>query len=122
MAPKRTALAVGVVALVTAPAALGVAQGWHVIGHGSASGDFAAAAASGTASHPHQLAVRVTGKGTQGFAAVACSKGYGIGSKSTHWSGSGLHLLKLPMKGSESCDVTASASGSGRVTVAILAR
>jgi hypothetical protein len=96
---------------------------WRVIGHASSSGAFAATAANGTAKHPHQLAVRIKGHGVSGFAAVGCSKGIAsIGSKSTHYSGVGLHLLKLPFRRPSSCSVTASVGGSGRISIKILAR
>src|SRR5690242_16875718 len=96
---------------------------WHVIGHASSSGDFASAAASGSARRPRQLAVRIKGGGVSGFAAVACSKGIAsIGSKSTSYKGAGLHLLRLPFKNASSCDVTASVGGSGRISIQILKR
>lgn len=110
-------------AVVVTSVASASASGWRVIGHASSSGDFASAAADGTAKKPHQLAVRLTGKGVSGFAAVACSKGIAsIGSKSTNYSGAGLHLLKLPFKGASSCQVTASVGGSGHISIKILAR
>ena len=56
-------------------AATAAAASWHVIGKASSRGDFAATAASGQAKHPHQLAVRLTGKGVSGFGAVACANG-----------------------------------------------
>lgn len=96
---------------------------WHVIGHASSSGDFATAAANGTAHRPHQLAVRLRGHGVSGFAAVACSKGIAsIGSKSTNYKGTGLHLLKLPFSRPSSCEVTASVGGSGHISIQILKR
>jgi hypothetical protein len=104
-------------------AASAAAAGWRVIGHASSSGDFASAAASGTAKHPHQLAVRLTGHGVSGFGSVACSKGVAsIGSKSTNYAGAGLHLLKLPFSGADSCQVVASVGGQGHITVQILTR
>lgn len=122
MGGRMVAVGVAIVALAWAASAMGGPARWRVIGHGSASGDFAVAAARGTAKHPHQLAVKVVGRGARGFAVVACSKGFGIGSKSTSWHGTGLHLLKVPMAGSDSCDVTASAAGSGKVSLQIVAR
>jgi hypothetical protein len=95
---------------------------WRVLGRSTASGDFAAAAANGTARHPHQMAVRLSGRGVSGFAAVACTKGFGVGSKSTNYHGVGVHLLRLPMRGADTCSATASVSGSGHIAVAILAR
>jgi hypothetical protein len=127
---RRSAVAslATVVSLVAAPlcavlAADAAAASWRVIGRASSSGDFAVAAASGSVDNPNQIAVNVSARGASGFAVVACSKGIGsIGSKSTQFSGAGTHTLKLPMRNPDSCDVTASGSGSGRVVVKILAR
>src|SRR5258707_1221485 len=98
--------------------------GWRVIGHSSASGQFAVTAASGTAGHPHGLAVRITGggSGVAGMGVVACSRGIAsIGSTSTNYKGH-FAVLKMPMANSDSCQITASASGSGRLKLEILAR
>ena len=116
-----SALAVAALFATLATAAV-AASGWRVVGKGSASGEYAVAAASGSAKHPHQMAVRLTGRRIDGYAVVACSKGFGVGSKTSSYKGAGLHLVKLPMGASDSCDVTASASGAGRVTVQILTR
>jgi hypothetical protein len=120
-------LAITAVAALLCAGALFVAAAeaanWRVIGHGSSSGDFAVAAASGSVSHPSQIGLSLTGSGVTGLAIVACSKGIAsIGSKTTNVSGSGIHVVKLPFKNASSCQVTASGSGSGRVVVKILAR
>jgi hypothetical protein len=110
-------------ALIFSISASAKAFGWRVIGHAGSSGDFASAAANGTADRPHQLAVRLAGSGVSGLAAVACTKGVAsIGTKSTSYSGAGLHLLKLPFGGASSCQVTASVGGSGRISIQILTR
>ena len=112
-------LAIVAVLVFTATA---VAGGWRIIGRGSASGEVAAAAASGDAKHPHQLAVRVRGHGVlTGFAAVACTRDFSVQSASTNFRGAGLHPLRLPTPAGD-CSVTASVSGSGAVFVQILAR
>lgn len=102
----------------------GVAQasnGWRVVKHASASGQFATTATSATIHHPKALAVRLIGNVQSGFGVVACSKGFSISSNSRSFSHAGLH--RLPMtKGADSCDVTASVGGSGKVTVQILKR
>lgn len=121
MMARLTCLALLVVAIGSFVAAgIASAAGWRVIGRATSSGEFAATAANGTAQHPHHLAVRIRGRGVSGFAAVACTKGFSIGSKSTNYKGVGIHLLKLPMAGASSCDVTASLGGSGRITLQIL--
>jgi hypothetical protein len=112
---------VGLAPLMAAASAFGYGT-WHVLGRSSASGEFSAAAASGNVKHPHQMAVRLSGTGVSGFAAVACTKGFGIGSKTTDYRGRGLHFLRLPMKNADRCSATASVSGSGHVIVTILAR
>jgi hypothetical protein len=114
----------GPVAIVAVLAftASALAGGWRIIGRGAASGDVAAAAASGSARHPHQLAVRVRGHGAlTGFAAVACTRSFSMASAATSFRGAGVHLLRLPTPAGN-CSVTASVSGSGRVRVQILAR
>ena len=98
------------------------ASGWHVIGRAHSSGDFAATAANGSVTHPHAIAVLARGHGISGFAAVACTKGFSVGSKSTSYKGAGLHRLRLPMARADSCDVTASIGGSGQISMSILAR
>jgi hypothetical protein len=109
-----------VAALVSVNAA--AAAGLHVIGKGQASGQFAVTAASGSAKHPRALYLRGYGRNLSGMAAVACSRGFSIGSKSTTFDSmrSGhLYKLRLPIRGE--CDVTASLSGSGRIRLQILA-
>jgi hypothetical protein len=112
-----------VLATSAASAAFAAANGWRVIGNASASGEFAVAAANGSAKRPNAFAVRVTGGGSvSGLGVVACSKGFtSIGSTSTDFKGH-FAKLKLPMKKSDSCQVTASASGSGRLKLEILAQ
>jgi hypothetical protein len=113
-----------VVAVAVVSIAAAATSGWRVIGKASASGQFAVAAASGSAKRPHAIAVRITGGGggVAGFGVVACSRGIGsIGSTSTNFKGH-FGTLKLPMTNSDSCQVTASASGSGKLKLEILAR
>ena len=111
----------GVVAAAFALTTTASASPLKVIGGGKSSGDFAVAAASG---HKRTSAVylRGYGRGLSGFAVVACSKGFSIGSKSTTLSSmaSGrLYKLRTPFAGD--CDVTASLSGSGAIRLQILA-
>jgi hypothetical protein len=103
--------------------------GWRIIGHASASGDLAVAAASGTADHPAQIAVRITagrGASVSGTAMVACGNGYRAGSRTaTRVSGPSqlFRLVRLPLR-AESCSVvaTASSASGGRVVIQILER
>lgn len=118
----RGALAVAVLACTVAVAANAATQGWRIVARAHSSGSFAATAASATVNHPRALAVRLSGRGVSGFAAVACTKGFSIGSKSTQYRGAGLHVLKLPFGSAESCDITASIGGMGSISLQILAR
>lgn len=109
--------------------ATAAAPPWKVVGKGTASGDFAVAAANGTKKQPKAMAVRVLVSRPQAvnvFAVTACIKGFGVGSKSAQFKmrAPATRVLKLPMSNAESCDVTASASimGGGKVTVQVIAR
>ncbi len=113
-------VAVGVVmTCLLAGAALGAsALRWHVVKSKSASGQFAATGTYTTINHPRGIAVRFLGSGAQGVAAWGCSKGFSISSWSRSY-GRGFHVLGH-VRGKDSCDVTASVSGEGRVTVQVL--
>jgi hypothetical protein len=91
---------------------------WRVVKSKSVSGQFAATGVSATTRHPRGIAVRFIGSGVQGFAAWGCSKGISVASWSRSY-GRGLHILGH-VTGKDSCNVTASVSGQGRVTVQIL--
>lgn len=115
-------LLVVVVALAVALPATAATTSLHVIGSARSAGDFAVAAASGSGKNAKAVYVRGYGRGLSGFAAVACSKGFSIGSKSTtlsRMSSGGLYKLRMPFAGD--CEVTASLSGSGSIRLQILA-
>jgi hypothetical protein len=84
----------------------------------SVSGQFAATGISATIRHPRGIAVHYSGGGVQGLAVWGCSKGFSVASWSRHY-GRGLHVLGH-VTGKNSCNVTPSVSGQGRVTVQIL--
>ncbi|MGH2441711.1 MAG: hypothetical protein ACRDFX_00925 [Chloroflexota bacterium] len=94
-------------------------RSWHVVKRSSASGQFAVTAINATITRPHAIGVKFIGHVQTGDAVVACSKGFSISSNSRTYSHAGFH--RLPMtRGADSCDVTASVGGSGKVTVQIL--
>jgi hypothetical protein len=122
---------VGTVAVIVAAACAGAAfaAGGKIIGSSSAAGDYAIAQASGTAKHPHAVLVRVTAKPSQrvsGAWSLVCTKGFGAGTKSGNVKGRApfTQPLTLPMRSVDSCIVSANAqlSGSGRITVQLLAQ
>jgi hypothetical protein len=113
------AIAIGAIAL-TAPgfSSPSSASTWRVVKSKSVSGQFAATGISATIRHPRGIAVRFSGSGVHGFAVWGCSKGISVASWSRSY-GRGLHILGH-ISGKDSCNVTASVSGQGRVTVQIL--
>ena len=111
-----------VAALAVALPATAATTSMGVIGSARSSGDFAVAAANGNRDNAKAVYLRGYGRGLSGFAVVACSKGFSVGSKSTtlsHMSSGRQYKLKIPFAGD--CDVTASLSGSGSIRLQILA-
>jgi hypothetical protein len=123
--------AVAMLALALAASAAGAVK-WKTVKSAHASGDVAAATLAATVSHPKGLAARVAGKDGSGGATVACSKRFPVSSKTTDmisisikttaFKGAGVHVLRLPIRGADSCDVTASAAARGAVRVTLLRR
>jgi hypothetical protein len=113
---RFSALLVTTFTLLAVASAAAFASGWHVVKSKSASGDFAVTAISASIKHPHKIAVRFTGG--DGNAVWACDKGFSVSSYSREYK-AGLHQLPH-VKGKNSCDITASVGGEGRVRVQIL--
>jgi hypothetical protein len=117
----RAAIIIAMLALIMPAAALSSSSStatWRVVKTKSVTGQFAATGISATIRHPRGIAVRYSGSGVHGFAAWGCSKGISVASWSRSY-GRGLHTLGHVI-GKDSCNVTASVSGQGRVTVQIL--
>jgi hypothetical protein len=99
------------------------------IGSSGASGDYAVAVASGTATNPHSLWVKVTSSPHQRVSVswtVVCSRGFGAGSKSGQFTArtTTRRKLRLPMRHPDNCTASASAqleSGSGHLRVTMQA-
>jgi hypothetical protein len=109
--------------LLAVTAAAAGASPLRVIASAYSSGDFPVTAANGEKSPAHALYLRGHGHTLSGEAVVACSRGIAsIGSKSTtlsHMAAGRLHRVRQPFVGD--CQVTASLSGSGRITLQVLA-
>lgn len=122
-AMRRSAWTAAIVgtAFIVAGSAQAISSGWRVVKSRSVSGQFAATAVSATIKRPNGIAVRLKGGVSSGNAAIACSRGFSISSKSRSYSRAGFFVLPL-MRKAESCEVVASVGGSGRVTVQILKR
>ena len=111
------------VALTAAESATAAASTLRVIGSASASGEFAVAAANGSKKVARAMYLRGVGHNLSGFAVVACSRGFSIGSRSAtlaHMTSGRQYQLKLPNGGGD-CTVTASLSGSGPIKLQVLA-
>jgi hypothetical protein len=110
------------VASASVPVASGV-TGWRIVKQGSTSGQFAVTAISGTVSKPNPrgIAIRLKGNVTSGMGVVACVKGFSVASWSRSYSRAGLYVLPMTAR-ADSCDITASVGGAGRVVVQILKR
>jgi hypothetical protein len=96
----------------------------RVIAHASSQGDFASVAVHASKRNASAIYVRGIGRNLAGFASVACSRGIAsIGSKSTtlqHMTSGRLYPLRLPFRGGN-CQVVASLTGAGRITLQIVA-
>jgi len=94
----------------------------QVLAHSSSRGAFAATAASGSKESATALYMRAYGRGLQGSASVACTRGIAdVGAKTTRFprmvSGR-LYRLKLPFPGD--CQVTGGISGRGPIRLQLL--
>jgi hypothetical protein len=115
-------------ALAVAAAAGATSNAWRVLDRGAATGDFAVASASGHASAPNALGVRVTVSRRQRinvYAVIGCAKGAAIASRDKRFTahGSFTRALQLPLRSPADCSlsVTASIQRGGKLTVFALA-
>jgi hypothetical protein len=120
---SKLTIALALIALLASVVtAAATAGSLRVIGSGRASGQFAVTSATGSKRHTQAVYLRGYGRQLSGFAAIACSRGFSVGSRSATLNrmvSGRLYRLRLPMRGD--CDVTASMSGSGRIRLQILA-
>ncbi len=112
--------AVAATATVIVGSASAAQLAWRVVASKSVSGEFAVTAVSATIKHPRGMAVRFRGNVEGGDAVVACSRGFSVASYSRSFHRAGLYRLKINPRHADSCEVTASISGSGRIRVQIL--
>ena len=92
----------------------------RVVASKSVSGQFAVTATNATVRHPTGLWVRLRGC-SNGLAIVGCSRDFSVSSNSKSFTRAGMYRLAIRPARAETCSVTASVGGSGRVTVQILA-
>jgi hypothetical protein len=86
------------------------------------SGEFAVAAIHATVKHPHGLYLRLAGRINSGMVVVGCSRNFSISSNSYKRNRAGLYRIPIKPSGADSCQLVASAGGSGRITVELRAR
>jgi hypothetical protein len=115
-----TALAGGVGALVLVSASAAALPG-KVVGRGTASGQFAIVSAHASIRNPLAPYVRLVGRVENGTFIVGCNKGFSISANSYERNRSGLYRLPIRPGRAESCDVTGSIGGTGRIVVEIRA-
>jgi hypothetical protein len=95
----------------------------RVVASKSASGQFAVTATSATVKKPKKIWVNLIGKGVEnGLGVIACTRDFSVSSNSKDMTAAGLYRLPIQPVGADSCHVTASVGGSGRVTVQIRAQ
>jgi hypothetical protein len=112
-------LAGAVAGLFAAPSSAVLTPGMRIAG-GTSTGQFAITTAHTTVSHPKAIYARVFGRSNRSTFIVACTKGVDVSANTTNHKGPG--VWKLPMtRGADTCEVTARASGSGRVALEIRA-
>jgi hypothetical protein len=127
--PRQAVLAIALgLALLVAAAAVARDLG-HKVGQETAKGDFATAVASGSATAPQEMSVKVTSKPKQkilgGNWNVVCSQGAGAGGNDGTFKGRTpiVGEIGLPYTNPDECTAAAGASlkKSGRLKVAIYA-
>jgi hypothetical protein len=108
-------------ALSVATTAGGTTATWRVVKSKSVSGQFAVTAVSATIKKPKRrgIAVRLIGRVSSGNGVIACSRNFSVSSNSRTYSKAGTFTLPVMVR-ADSCQVTASVGGSGKVTVQIL--
>jgi hypothetical protein len=97
--------------LLASAAQAAVSAVWRPIGSASASGDFAIASANGEAKRPLGLRVRLLGNTPSDLSIIySCSRDAKLRPG---------QVVTLAIRGAENCNVIASGSGDGRLTIRI---
>jgi hypothetical protein len=120
--PMKKCIIIGLVlAAVFAGVAYAALPG-HRVASKTASGQFAVAAVNATIKHPNAVYLRLVGRISSGTIVIACSRGYTtISSNSYDRNRAGLYRVPVRPARPDSCQLIASAGGSGRITVELRA-
>jgi hypothetical protein len=122
---SRVTMALAVVVIAATPVAsiAYAALPGRVVASKSATGQFAVTAVNADVKKPKGIWVNLIGKGVNtGLAVIACERNFSVSSNSKNMKAPGLYRLPIQPVGANSCQVTASVGGSGRVTVQIRAK
>jgi hypothetical protein len=94
----------------------------HRVAIKTASGQFAVTAVHANVKHPHAVYLRLVGRISSSMIVIACSRGYAtISSNSYNHNRAGLYRVPVRPARADSCQLVASAGGSGRITVELRA-
>jgi hypothetical protein len=94
----------------------------HRVASKTASGQLAVTAIHATVKHPNAVYLRLVGRVNTGMIVIACSRGYAtISSNSYNHNRAGLYRVPIRPARADSCQLVASAGGSGRITVELRA-
>jgi hypothetical protein len=118
----KKCLVVGFVLAAVFASAADASLPGHRVASKTASGQFAVAALHATVKHPHAVYLRLVGPISSGMIVIACSRGYAaISSNSYTHNRRGLYRVPIRPTRADSCQLIASAGGSGRITVELRA-
>jgi hypothetical protein len=120
MARLVATLAMALTALASLPVGAATPPG-KVIARAKGSGSYAIAVAHGQVDQPRALYARFTGKIGEATTLVECLTGIEATSKTYGRRSAGTQRLPVKPAGSDTCHVTATAYGSGRIVAEIRA-
>ena len=118
----KKCIIIGVVVAAVFAGVASAALPGHRVAAKTSSRQFAVAAVNATVKHPHAVYLRLVGRISSGTIVIACSRGYTtISSNSYDHHRAGLYRVPVRPARADSCQLIASAGGSGRITVELRA-
>jgi hypothetical protein len=118
----RITVAVAVIGATAVASIAYAALPGRVVASKSVSGQVAVTATSATVRKPKGIWVNLIGRGVDnGLGVIACTRDFSVSSNSKSMKAPGLYRLPIQPAKADSCNVTASVGGSGKVTVQIRA-
>ena len=118
----KKCIVVGVVLAAVFAGVAAAALPGHRVASKTASGQFAVTAVHATVKHPNAVYLRLVGGISSGTIVIACSRGYAtISSNSYMHNRAGVYRVPVRPVRADSCQLVASAGGSGRIMVELRA-